>query len=63
LCAGEPDSPSSALCIHARFKVLTPVLMKVHVLRDVMPCGLAVRSPCFEGSQCLHLQAEAVQEE
>lgn len=43
------------------FEVLTMVLSKNKVFWYAMPCQLASSHRYFKGSQCLHLQSQAVQ--
>ena len=45
-----------------RFEVLTAVLLKTEVFWNVMLCHCMSSSEHSEGSQCLHLHIQAVQE-
>jgi hypothetical protein len=45
--------------LHERSQVLTDILLKMQVFQDVT-CHYTSLSSCFEGSQCIHLQSQAV---
>jgi hypothetical protein len=51
------------LCDQFLYQVLVNQSHQAQQSVSVMLCGLAARSPCFEGTWCLILQAEVVQEE
>lgn len=46
--------------LHERSQVLTDMLLKMEVFQDVTLCSYASLSSCFEGSQCIHLQSQAL---
>jgi hypothetical protein len=51
--------PFGKYSLIARCEVLTVVLLRIPIFWDVTLCCSGYNSPCFAGSQCLHLQGQA----